>query len=435
MNTENDMNPEELAVINKIKLQQPDSRFDASFSSDLRARLMHRKNIVSPFFTFNRYAYSLVASLLAIILVVPLTSYITLRSVSNGTDILEQVKNLTSSLSPQQKIQDKGSKAFGTLALLPKTTAKMTGDSAPSTTSAMMAAGLAVTGDMATATIEVAPEIVKEVKLYSYAGADLILDKSYGNIYRRGTGFDAGRNLLNLIEKSDFGMVSLASFPNMSVKDIELAQDITTGYRVNVNFDQGVVTIRPDPAKWPAMNTQASTTKKNLTPAAIIAVSDTFLKEHKISHASYSSPEVVPDSDTTTVIYPLVIDGLSVYTANGKKYGMEVTVDATNKRITALQNLTSQTYDSAQYDLAKNSAIVLDGIATSMNQDFTNIYTATSSEAQVVYDTPSKVLMRIIRTTDIGVKEELFVPALLFPNKDPKGQSAVVPLVLDFLTR
>ena len=95
------------SLITDLKLEKPNTHLDEDFRATLRAQLTHKRNIVSPFFTFNRYAYSLIASLLVIILVVPLTSYITLRSVSNGGEIIEQVKNLTSSLSPKQKIQDK----------------------------------------------------------------------------------------------------------------------------------------------------------------------------------------------------------------------------------------------------------------------------------------------------------------------------------------
>ncbi len=420
------------SLITDLKLEKPNTHLDEDFRATLRAQLTHKRNIVSPFFTFNRYAYSLIASLLAIILVVPLTSYITLRSVSNGGEIIEQVKNLTSSLSPKQKIQDKGARAFGTLALLPKTaTAKKADVTAQMTMSAAAPAGTAPVAPEVT--IDTPSEPVKEVKTYSYEGADLGLNKALGNVYRRGTGIDAGRNLVALIEKSDFGLVSLASFPNMSVKDIELSQDTTIGYRVNVNFDQGMVTIVPDPAKWPQMDTVASTSTKVPTTASIIAIANEFLKDHKINFSIYGNPIVRKAGDNYTVVYPLMINGVPVYTEDARVYGMELGVDAVHARVISLHNLTSQSYDAAQYDLSMDTQKVLQAIASYTNDDFDYNYTASSSDAQIKYGTPSKILMRTINTTEIGTKEELFVPALLFPQKGTQNP-VVVPLVKNFLT-
>lgn len=422
------------SLITDLKLEKPNTHLDEDFRATLRAQLTHKRNIVSPFFTFNRYAYSLIASLLVIILVVPLTSYITLRSVSNGGEIIEQVKNLTSSLSPKQKIQDKGARAFGTLALLPKTvTAKKADTTAPMAMSAAAPAAGAALVAQDTATDTPPEPVVKEVKTYTYEGADLGLNKALGNVYRRGTGIDAGRNLVTLIEKSDFGLVSLASFPNMSVKDIELSQDTTVGYRVNVNFDQGVVTIMPDPAKWPQMDTVASTSTKTPTTASVIAIANEFLKDHKINFSIYGNPIVRKAVGDYTVVYPLMINGVPVYTEDARVYGMEIGVDATNARVTSLRNLTSQSYDAAQYDLSMDTQKVLNAIGSYANDDFDYNYTASSSDAQIKYGTPSKILMRTINTTDIGAKEELFVPALLFPQKGTQNP-VVVPLVKNFLT-
>jgi hypothetical protein len=442
----------------KLFEHKPDTHFSQAFADALKARLTgapestspQPKEIVSPvFFSYSRFSYSLIAGVLALVIIVPLAGYFIFSPSSDSTTILDQVKHLTDSLSPTQKIQDKGSKAFGTLALLPQDVEANTSSTSaaiiPKTPSASSAAaGIA---PMAASTEEAPAAEKRRENTFAYDGKDFIPAEAEANVYKRTKGTDAGKNLADLIQKSDFGLAALSSFPKLSVKDIQLSQDTTSGYTVNVNFDAGTVSIALDTAKAEA-DTAQTLASTSLSKAGAIALANQFLKDHNVDHSSYGEPVAEEHSTSTSkkatttensiiVTYPLIIKGLNVYDQGGKPFGLEVVVDPKSRQVSALGNLTSQIYESAKYDLATSSEDIFAGVPLFNNPAFT--LADSTSTASFLLGTPQEVLMRYFKyKDDKSPADELYVPALLFPIENASSTGShriIVPLVKDFLSK
>jgi hypothetical protein len=117
-----------------------------------------------------------------------------------------------------------------------------------------------------------------------------------------------------------------------------------------------------------------------------------------------------------------------------------ITIDPQSNRVSDVQNLTSQIYDSSPYTLETDFAAVLKVATSTFAQNVGVSSAETSSSTQTAtLGTPKQVLMHYWLYDEKGLSSsELFIPALSFPvtyqNKaDGMPKAIVVPLVKDFL--
>lgn len=447
-------------IVSVLLKSEPNTAFDASFARKLRNELLTQFKretiqndayIRSPYFSFSNLFISVRtwAPLALIILLLPF-------SYKGAHDLLVSKKAVP--FSVQQEIDDKGAEAFGTLSvpavaknnkvpLLPELTPTPTSATLPlqseptsqggENTVAPMAATLTGPRVEKAATFQVTP--AAPFASYVYKGDILTLQDATGKVYKRALNDDSSNSLSSIVQSFSINAVDLDEFKNLKPRTLELAENGPLAYVINVDFVQGLININPDWSKWNALN-NASGEYTIPDDTTLIKISDQFLKDHGVNMSLYAKP-VVMHTDTTevgdkvtaadaiTVIYPITIDGLTVYDENAEPYGLNVTVNIKAQKVASVINLTSQKYESASYELLTDFNAVLRE-ATSTPSETTTTHSVTFS-----LSTPQRVLMKIWKPDASGNSTEIYVPAFLFKTVNEQATSTATHPVIVPLTK
>jgi hypothetical protein len=392
------------SLISKVVAVKPDTRFDRIFAAKLRNELIEYANtpklVASPFsifstFDFRTSIYSSVAgALMAILIVAPLTYFTTQRSAERTQE--EQgakinLKDITASLPLKPEISTKGQNAFGKITVPPL----VSGVATSSTKVAATASTLAL------------PAIPKAA--YTYHGESLKLEQATGTVYKRTKGVDLGSGVLSALQNANLAPANLSSFnfSRIALHTIDMSEDKADGYSMTINFDEGAISIIN---KKISENADGTTT---LDSGMVIALATTFLSDHSIDRSIYGEP-LMSSEGSSTVIFPLVLDGKEVFDEHGKAYGLKVVINAEEKKVASVRNLTFQKYEGSDYALETNSDKLIKDIST----------VGATGSPSITLDTPKTVLMRYVNNGN-----ELFVPALLFPAA-PAAKATTTKTVL-----
>lgn len=436
-------------LVSSLVLSKPDTHFDESFAAKLRAELLETKvkPMPSPYSSFfaSRMFFGLVGSALTILIVVPFTFVATQKATSPDKPVVinpfsDQVKDVSTGLTPTQQISNKGMNAFGKLALVPTTENQpetppddnANGVSARSIQPLSTSAASAPTAASPKAKVSVSARATNTLAVV-YKGDAITLKDTQGKVFKRTKGADSGKQLFDMVQNGKFGLTDLTSFSDLKLKDVELSQDIPFGYVVGINLDEGAININPQWQFWTVGNTTTPVTEVTpLDAHSLISIANDFLKSHSITTTVYADPVAMPES--STVIFPLKIDSKEVSEQTGIPFGLVVTVDAGQKKVSGISNLTSQIYDSSQYTLETNFDTIVHVATSSLSLPGSKGETATLG-------TPKAVLMHYwLNDGGANIGDELFIPALSFPitysSNNTNGPTAiVVPLVKDFLAK
>lgn len=317
----------------------------------------------------------------------------------------------------------------------------------------------------------IAPDYTYERIRYTYDGPELQLD-AQGNVYRRVKRPLNASDLGSALSRLSLGMLDLSRFGNLNLQQFSLVQSGEYGYQIYVDMVEGNVNINQNWNTWPRPETacrdEACYERLRIKPsdipddAALIAIVDAFLAEHGIAKDSFAAPVVdrrwnmiqpfvktegaVEDAkrliyapESVTVMYPLKLDETMVNDQSGFAYGLSVSVDARSKRVSNVWNLTTREYQSSQYDLVTDTKQVLD--IASRGDVYAQPFGQDPNERirDLKLGEPTRVLMQSWRTTENGMGEEIYVPALRFPViPDADGytgyrDAVVVPLAKDLI--
>lgn len=437
-------------IIEELLMSEPDTRFDEGFALRLRKELLQEKVQVSPYlsflstFKYSKLSYSFVGAFVAFIVLLPLVN-----------------NNVETGLTMNQTVRNKGNNTFGQLTYnLPrgavfKSPMESSNMSTEDTARTMMVPPS--TGDAIVSISTVTPDQIQTA--YVYEGEPFVLSKEKGEVFMRTKGIEAGKQIASLLEKADFGLVNLEGFDGLQAKNLELAEDKEDGYAVHANFDEGVMYVMPNWQKW---NT-ATTKGKNgeVVPEAVvtmptdselIATANNFLKEHGISRDIYSEPMVdkgevlmiAEDSvlnntirsaqpEQISVIYPLKLEGKEIYDESGTIYGLQVAINLLKNKVSAVNNLTSQVYESSTYALETDSEKILAYITSQGSS-----VDGPGNVKNIRLGTPRHILAKYMDFSEDGVAREMYIPALKFPvlsdDQVPfHKNNVIVPLVKEIL--
>lgn len=433
-----------VSLVTTLISAKPDTKFDEAFASRLRAELMETKirPMPSPYSSFfiSRAFYGIVGSAITILVVVPFTFIATQKATSPEKPIVlnpftSQIKDETAVLTPKQQISNKGINAFGTFALVPTNQG-----SAVQTDSVSKITPTALIAPSAT---EIAPIAVQAIS-YSYTGEVVELKDKEGKIFMRTKGIDSDKQLRSMIQGSNFGLAKLGTFSDLKLTSIELSENKENGYTVGINFVEGSININPQWNTWPA-DTNRKEVSSLPSEATIIGIADAFVRDHGIDTMVYGKPVVQQStSQVVGVSYPLIIEGKPVYDESGAPYGLYVAVDIRLKKVSGVNNLISQTYDSSFYTLETNFDAIVQAATSSLNAHVGGMDPQVRGQASgtATLGTPTQVLMHYWYHDEAkGITSELYIPALSFPityeSKNAEGlpTKIVIPLVKDFLAK
>ncbi|MBI5621540.1 hypothetical protein HY933_01590 [Candidatus Falkowbacteria bacterium] len=310
------------------------------------------------------------------------------------------------------------------------------------------------------------PEVVNYN--FTYVGDEFTLAASPLAVLRRVKGSALAAQLAASVYNLNFDLMNFRSLNNLEVANLGFNEDKDFGYSVNISPLEGVVSINKNWAKWPNpwQNCQTDDCyqqyrfKATDLPAddAIITVADQFLADKGIDRTIYAEPTVNNDwrvyydmltaaekinyyfPDTLQVLYPLQLNDQPVYESS-QRFGLLVTVDLREMRVSDVYNLQTQQYESSDYPVLTDTAAIIKQAKQGGYQSYYPVYFKDNSvkEVTVSLGTPVRGYLKIWQyRPDKQYGDELFVPALFFPVlnqtelKNFYTTQVIVPLIEEF---
>jgi len=450
-------------IINELLVSRPDTKFDEKFARKLREELLSRARVLSqsrqieePINLFTnplKFAKQISGTSFKDMLTIKKLSYAGIGVVVIILAIaIWQYVGPSGQLLPSgdklafaPKITKVGKQAFGSLLASQANMARTEsggggGDQAASTPTALGlggGGGVAGVAKESSAAGMIAPEPVSY--RFVYIGEDFNLDESQITVLKRIKDQASSFSLASQLKGLDFGGIKLGQFSNLALQNLSLIEDKDFGYAININPQEGMVSIYENYNRWRSVYPQCRDEKcwqeSQLTledmPAdeTLIKIANDFIRGLGIDASIYGQPEVnnswrayyerepnreiawVPDS--VQVVYPLIINGQEVYEESGGAQGLSVNINIRAKKASGLWNLTTNEYQGSDYTATTDKDKVLK--VAERGGRYYNFYGGERTE-EIEIGTPSVGYVKIYKYDEgSGLSDELLVPALIFP--------------------
>ncbi len=480
----------EIIAIIKTLAQRSAMPLDPEFAGKLRLQLLEKMSAMqmerkTNVFNFMRKNMRYVVSVLAVVVV---------AGVATGMAFYARNMKPTSValLSGQSTVTSVGDRAFGSLGSLTGgqggTAASAATEAAPSgamsaNASAAPKAGMSMAAAMSgQASSAIARPMVPPPtpqQQYVYTGNPFTQNKNSLNVLKFVPKSIPAGNDDGALANAGFGTIDLASFANTGVTNITFSEKQSFGYTINVDLQGGSVSISQNYDQWPHDNNPQPLTASDIpADASVIATADAFLEAHGVAVSAYGAPEVVNNNygyavapvmnatapagvttgssgggasammrvyypDTVAVLYPMLANGMNVYTTDGTKIGVTVQINVRYNRVSDVYGLTLADYQASSYPAITDSAKILDLAehpffypVTYMESASGDVGTKVSAN-EIDLGTPVMAYVQMYQSDANGNGSQFLVPAFVFPVRQKNGsaypQNIVVPLIADFI--
>jgi hypothetical protein len=421
-----------IGLIETIIASRPTFTIDETFVADLKRQLMNTpktesfgEKLTNLFanMTYKKYAgLAGAGALLTALIVIPALTLSTLKQqegISFGL-IIEPTKNQAFGiLSDSVSANNPSAENFGGGGLAEMKQAENT----------------ALSYDASRSMIILPPEF--EIKYnYLYNGEIPKLSETV-NVLKRVKDKTAARQAASVIKNLKFDLIDLSKFGDFNLQNLTLSQDKPFGHVINLNLEEGNISINENWQTWPQSQCQdeACFARERISfeqvpsDEVLINIAKNFIEQHNISLENYGEPEVLGDwkvayetapdkssfyvPDGLTVLFPLKIQGMFVYESwGGNKEGLQVNISLKHQKVLSVYNLNSQHYQSSAYpavtDVSKIKELISQG-------GFNNYQPENASKTgDVVLGEPQLAYVKIWKYEN-NTNQELLVPALVFP--------------------
>ncbi|HOZ53655.1 MAG TPA: hypothetical protein PK142_03190, partial [bacterium] len=304
---------------------------------------------------------------------------------------------------------------------------------------------------------------------YIYVGEDFSLLPSEVDVYKKITP-DLSKEFSNLFSGKKISFFDLKKFSDISINNLTINEDRDYGYSIYLGLQDGNFSIYKNWKKWPNLDSLCASTgyevscyeQNRLTIADILPdqeilnISNKFLADYDINLDNYAegviqkswlryyiasdSEQSIYIPESISVIYPLKINDVMVYEEYGNFSGLTVEVDMKERKVSGLNGLSYQYYESSLY----NTETDREAIMKIVNQggrypDYFYYEGSDFKSIDIEVGTPTLGLVKIWNyDNNYSNGYELFVPAYIFPIVSESEASyfnkenIVVPAVKDF---
>lgn len=374
---------------------------------------------------------------------------------------LMRLGGINSVLSGRYSVKDVGPKAFGdlnmgALASAPET-ASQTDGNAKVVDQKMMAPGLG--GGMG-----MIPYPGNYNYRFKYVGGDFPALGELQEVYRLDQPKQSDGFVGTLVRAISAGLIDLQKMRSAKVDYITFSEERPMGYTFNLDMSMGFVNVSQNWKFWPNVPTVCDQNycgpmprlkqEDMLSEEQAIAIADKFIEEYGISREGLGKPFMdqgggigiyqpadarptfIPDQ--VSVVYPKVIDNLTVYNESGTPEGMQVSIDVRQKAVIGAYGITKNQYQRSLYtgelDRAKIIGVAEKGGFRNYNYEDPNAKTVTLE----VGSPTIAIISMWYSKPDSNYSEQIYTKSLLFPIKDAKKYNywrdyLIVPLVKDIL--
>jgi hypothetical protein len=449
-------------VVSKLLESRPDTRWRPDFERELLAALrpalsaaagerMMGEEAVAPHFSFfsffpmdTRFFFAGGGALLGALLV-----FVTLQQPFSGSG--------TGSPAANETVLESGvtSVAAGAFGKLAPEAGGLGGGGLGSNEaiSARPQSGGGGGGGVATDAMMVAPDQYR-VSRFTYAGT-LNLPTEDQMVYRRVKPGNqpSGQNMITGFAA---GLINWSALGGLRLQSVSL---VGGEYNVYVDYTEGTVSVNRvfDPSDRPDFQCrdQECYDRYRLSESDMIPdeeafqIARAFAEELDIDLSIYGEPEITENwqimyartadkasywfPEQVSVVFPLILDGQTVYEEYGQPHGLTIAVDIRLRKAASLYNHYLQRYEQSAYAPVADEQRVRDAISHG------SMYFWDDPSAQYVDVTlgePTTALMHYYQWNQAGGQsQELFVPALVFPvtgemaNEYENRRNVVVPLI------
>lgn len=475
-------NPElknkEAELIKLIELMvksKPDTKFDEAFSEALKKDLLSHRILLDndEGLKNNNFLFNLKNMNKKIYIGVGAVAVLGLAVLAIMLNTVPAGKLALINTNKNDQFVKTNPGAFGSLARLSASNTN-TGATKETATGGAVASTMSAVGlsTRASAPMMSAPDAISSKMIapmnsykYVYKGDALDLKDTTGSVYRRikGDG-NLSSNLDSLISTKSFGQINLGNFSNLQTSNISLMENKKLGLQINIDFNEENIYIGQNWLKWQSERDNCGDNQAcwdsyriKITDipedAALIKQANDFLTEKGINLDHYGPASVdnnwranyeastdkanyyIPED--MSVVYPLVVNGETVYDQNGNLDGLRVTVNLLQKAVSGVNNLTSYRYETSDYALETDSATIL-GLAEKGGYGSRYYFGQDQKEITLELGTPTKSLIHLWRYSN-NTNDELLIPALIFPilntPADYYGSKFItVPLAKEMVT-
>ncbi len=316
----------------------------------------------------------------------------------------------------------------------------------------------------------VAPDDVPTVYKYIYKGEPVALSEATVEVLKRLPQKTNAESLMNLIKNFNFGLVDLAGLQNTEVQNITFKQDQDKGYIMDLNFTDSSFNLYQNWEKWDYPGAQCGEDTKCYedtrlkmsdipSDEALVGMADAFLQEYKINRADYGEPiiqkywerdmmiakqEGRPEGeiyvpDTINLVYPMLLSGKPVSDQWGNPMGLNVGVNIFNKKVSSINGLRVNQFQSSAYEAITDWATIADYLANGASYPPYYFDGVQAKVKEIEVGAPEPILINLWQYKE-NESVEYFTPALKFPIIQPEGEffyqeSVIVPLAKELLAQ
>ncbi|MFA6327449.1 MAG: hypothetical protein WCX15_01050 [Bacilli bacterium] len=324
-------------------------------------------------------------------------------------------------------------------------------------------------GDISTAVSnsKIAPIDSRVLKYnYKYKGENFLLFPSEVQVYKK-VNPDLSKELVGDLKNKDISLLNINNLNNIGINNMTIFEDRDYGYYFYLGLIDGSFSIYKNWDRWPISNSIVACDSKGLCSSdngltvedipsdeKILEISNKFLADYGVSVKNYGLGEVQKSwfnnyllssaktyiPETMTVVYPLMIDGLTVYEQSGNKYGLTVEIDIREKKVSGVYNLMYQYFESSSYTTENNIENVI--IKAEQGGLYPDYYYGDQSQVDNLDINIESASLGLVRTwqydNNTRTSFELYVPAYIFPITTETSsiykENIVVPALEDFFS-
>ena len=278
---------------------------------------------------------------------------------------------------------------------------------------------------------------------YVYEGQEIVLNEKTVEILSRVTGNNTIHDFSGIINSD---LIDLSKFNNTSVDYLTLTENVDYGYIITINLRDESISMYRNWETWPEVPPYPVTDLPS--EEEIISVAHNFLGEKNINVENYGQPNLVHYwmvdemasgfSPIMTVLYPLYVNDIPVFSPDGEPYGMYVDVDINYMKVANIWPIMTHNYQGTSYEAETDFNEILK--IAEQGGLYNWVYTD-NEEIETInlgLDTPYLGYMKSWELIDEEY-QEILTPALVFPlldqPQDPyfMKNNIIVPLAKEII--
>ncbi len=282
--------------------------------------------------------------------------------------------------------------------------------------------------------------------VYKYVGDELEMSEEKMPVLKKKE-VDMKSSLENILSGFSLDGLDLSKFTDLNVRNITVYEDRENGYEININLEEGSVSIYRNWDSWEDDSDEYAIDPDSVKEFQIIKIADDFMRKYGVDLTNYGKPELEEDfavimardyrPESYSVIYPFLVDGKKIVSSWGNVEGINVTVDLKSGAVTGLYGLSFREYEGKNYDTVQDFSAVKKyveslGYEKLSFEDEADVQTAEVQSPEMVW---------LPYSSYNGKKTSNYlIPALRFeikyPEKDYWGnKNIIVPLIEDMFER